>query len=150
MVVMALGSLLGSRKNTVAQEDRRPSAYLAGPYGARGLAEGLERLGIKVHRFRHSLRQLRTETADSVPVAFVLLDPSEPLRAVEAEQLQEWNKAGPGDGLVMAGPGAASLMHCFGYNVDWRFFDSVEVRSPDPADTGLWPKVAGVLAARTA
>jgi Domain of unknown function (DUF4350) len=147
-VLVALGALFGSRRNTLAQEDRRPSVYLTGPFGARGLAEGLGRLGITVHRFRHSMRQL-PETGDTLPVAFVLLNPSEPLRSVEAQQLQQWNQDAPENNLVIAGPGAASLMRCYGYHVDWRFFDSVLVRAPNPADAGRWPKVAGVLAATT-
>jgi hypothetical protein len=147
VVVVGLGALLGSRRNTLAQEDRRPSAYLAGPYGARGLAEALERLGIRVRRFRHGLRQLTIERGDSAPVAFVLLDPSEPLRGAEAGKLRAWNDARPGNDLVLAGPRTSSLIRCFGYEVDWRFFDSIEVRPLVPADAGRWPKVAGVLAA---
>jgi hypothetical protein len=149
MLIVALGALLGSRRNTLDQEDRRPSTYLAGPYGARGLAEALERLGVQVRRFRRGLRQLTVEAADSAPVAFVLLDPSAPLRGAEAEKLRSWNDARPGNDLVIAGPQSSSLMQCFGYEVDWRSFDSVEVRAPDPAEAGRWPKVAGVLAAST-
>jgi hypothetical protein len=147
IAVVALAAALGARGNRLDQEDRRPSAFLSGPLGARALAESLERLGIDVRRHRRGLRQLEPDTTTNGRVALVLLDPSESIRGVEVEQVLAWAEATPEGDLVLAGRGAAQVMRCFGYALDWRFFDSVEVTPRSPGvEVGDWPKAAGVLA----
>lgn len=149
IAVVALAAALGARGNRLDQEDRRPSTFLSGPYGARGLAESLGRLGMDVRRERRGLRRLQPDTTVSGRTALVLLDPSEPIRGAEVEQVLAWADATPRGDMVLAGRGAAQVMRCFGYALDWRFFDSVEVVPPSfEAGSGDWPKAAGVLASR--
>jgi hypothetical protein len=38
-------------------------------------------------------------------------------------------------------------MRCYGYRLDWRFLDSLDVRPSGEFAGGAWPRVAGVLAA---
>jgi hypothetical protein len=147
IAVVVLAAALGARGDRLGQEDRRPSAFLSGPHGARGLAESLERLGIDVRRYRRGLRQLQPDPAVNGRTALLLLDPSTPIRGAEVELVRAWADATPEGGLVLAGRGAAQVMRCFGYALDWRFLDSVEVRSPSvEVEVGNWPRAAGVLA----
>jgi hypothetical protein len=146
--VVALGSFLGVRRQPLGQEDARPSTFLAAPLGARGLAEGLTRLGVTVRRDRHGLQHLPSDSTGSGRV-YVLLDPTAPLRGSEVARLKTWNDAREGNALLLAGPGAADLMRCYGYALDWRRLDSVEVRPPGPSGPMPWPRVGGVLAAVT-
>jgi hypothetical protein len=147
IAVVALAAGLGARGNRLDQEDRRPSAFLSGPHGARGLAESLERLGLDVRRHRLGLRRLTPDTTTNGRTALMLLDPREPIRGAEVELVLSWAGGTPRRDLVLAGRGAAQVMRCFGYALDWRFFDSVEVM-PRSFETefGAWPKAAGVLA----
>jgi hypothetical protein len=149
LVVIGIAALLGGRGNPLSSEDRRASTLLSGPLGARALAEGLGRLGVEVRRFRGGLRQLQADGADRARTAYVLLDPPVPVRGAEVERVMAWAEAGNGAGVVLAGRGAESLMRCFGYALDWRFLDSVEVKGPPLPAVGPWPRVAGVLAAAT-
>jgi hypothetical protein len=146
VLVATLIGLLTARGDTRVVEDRRPSAFLPGPYGTKGLAEALERVGIAVQRFRSSLRRLDLDSTGASRAAFVLLDPELPLRPAEVEQLRAWNEARWGHDLVLAGRGASDLMRCYGYAVDWRFLDSLELRSPTAAGPDRWPSVAGIIA----
>jgi hypothetical protein len=147
IALVALAAALGARGNRLDQEDRRSSTFLSGPHGARGLAESLERLGTDVRRERRGLRRLQPDSAVDGRTALVLLDPREPIHGVEVELVRAWADATPQGDLILAGRGAAQVMRCFGYALDWRFFDSVEVTPRSfEAEFGEWPKAAGVLA----
>jgi hypothetical protein len=149
VVVATAIALLTSRGAGQAAEDRRPSAFLPGPYGTKGLAQGLERVGIEVRRFRSSLRRLDLDSTGEPRIAFAVLDPGLPLRPAEEEKLRAWNEARVGHDLVLAGRGAANLMRCYGYALDWRLLDSLGLRPREDAGLGRWPAVAGVIAAST-
>jgi hypothetical protein len=146
VALVSIAALLGSRKGPGEEDDRRPSVYLTGPYGARGLSDALGRMGVEVHRFRRGLRKLETDSGAAMPAAFVLLDPTEPVTGGDVDKVRAWNDARPEHGLVLAGRGAAAVMRCYGYVLDWRSFDSLDLRSPAGA-VGRWPRVSGVLAA---
>jgi hypothetical protein len=149
LVLVSVAALLGGRGNPRSEEDPRPSTLVVGPFGARGLADGLERLGVEVLRFRHPLRQLDRNVGRGPKSALAVLDPSYPLTTADEDFILDWSQGGHGTGLVLAGRGAADLMRCFGYALDWRFLDSLDVRAAGEATAGRWPKVAGVLAATT-
>ncbi len=142
--VVTLAAALGMRGNTAAAADWRASVFLAGPDGARALAEALERMGIDVRRYRRGLRQLARDTAANGGTALVLLDPSSPIEGTEVEQIRAWDDANRG-GLFLAGRGASAVMRCYGYGLDWRGYDSVAVAAPG-GEPGTWPSTAAVLA----
>jgi len=77
----------------------------------------------------------------------VLLDPSFPITGTEVELVRAWDDS-TGGGLLLAGRGAAAVMRCYGYGIDWRTLDSTEVR-PAGDEAGSWPRTPGVLASRT-
>src|SRR5262249_4196379 len=56
--VLILGAAVGASRNHSEDEDPRASSYLPGPMGERGLADALQRLGVRVDRFRRRYRQL--------------------------------------------------------------------------------------------
>ncbi len=149
-LVVALAATLGRGQRRGGESDPRPSTLLAGPWGARGLADALSRLGIRTTRFRRGLQALPSDTGAHSRTALVLLDPTFPLSGSEVEAVRGWSDSAGGGDLVLAGPGTAGLMRCFGYAVDRRPFDSVTVRGGTPLAPGVqWPRVAAVLAATT-
>jgi hypothetical protein len=140
-VLVMMAGALGQRDNRAGSEDPRASSYLAGPAGARALAEALGRLGIAVDRHRRTLRQLPLESAGGARTALLVLDPMHPIRGADVGEVLGWSEAAGGGDLILAGDGARWLIRCFGYAVDWRGFDSV------PLTGAGWQPVSAVLAA---
>jgi hypothetical protein len=143
-LLSVLAAALGTRENRAAEADPRASAFVAGPLGSRGLAESLERLHVEVVRFRRSTRLLPRDSAGGRRSALLLLNPPERLSAGERDDVLAWQDAPDGGDLVLAGRATSRLMACFGYGVDWRGLDSLELK-PAPG-TGPWPRVNAVLA----
>ncbi len=151
-MLVALAAALGQRENRAGEGDPRPSTLLAGPRGARGLADALQRLGITVLRFRRGLQALPRDSTGSGRTVLALLEPSMPLSGGEAATIRDWAEGKDGGDLLLAGRGTNALMRCFGYAVEWRPFDSVTVRTsglPPATGHGGWPPVGAVLAATT-
>ncbi len=116
-------AMLGASKATKVDHDARPSTFLAGPEGARGLLEATRGLGIEVRRFRQRPREL-AKLADSSRRLLVILNPSASISAPELTPFLAFSKS---TDLLLAGRGADHLMRCFGYRVDQKLFDSVRV-----------------------
>jgi hypothetical protein len=57
LVLAVLAAGLGQRSNALLPDFRR-STYLAGPHGARAVADGLRRLGVQVKQYRRRSREL--------------------------------------------------------------------------------------------
>src|SRR5439155_20037942 len=126
----------------VADEDRRRSTFLAGPGGARGWAEALERLGVKVERLRR--RPAAFDTLSSTGTLVAVLGPSTALSAREGLTV-----AGlPGD-LLLAGPGAGAAFRCFGYDVRVHWRDSLTLVTP-PVGDRPFPRARAELIRRPA
>lgn len=148
-LLVALGAALGRRGNNPADQDLRPSSYLAGPAGVRGLAEALSRLGIEVERSRRPVRTLVARGDSGRRTAVVWLNPDVSLDGREIQLVADWSARAGGPDLVLAGPQLSPLMNCFGYGVDSRrFADPLPLRPLVPGET--WPEVGAVLAARSA
>jgi len=105
--------------------DSQPSTRLAGPRGARGLAQILTRLGVRVEERRRALFDL---ASDSLPVdtseVLILLSPVSPPTAPEIAALQRY--VAQGGNLLIAGdapeePGTFTIgrrqhtLGCFGF-----------------------------------
>ena len=58
LVLAVLAAGLGQRSNRAPSQDFRRSTYLAGPHGARAVADGLRRLGVQVKQYRRRSREL--------------------------------------------------------------------------------------------
>jgi hypothetical protein len=140
-LLATLAATLGQRENRSEQEDPRASSYLPGPRGARGLADALIRLGLRVERFRRRLRQLAVDSLGGRGTILALVDPAFGFSVGEREEILAWHAGEPGGDLLLAGPGASGLMRCFGHRVDWRAPDSVALRG-----VSGWPRVGGVIA----
>jgi hypothetical protein len=126
LFVLGTGAaLLGSRRGGTKDEDPRRSTFLATPQGARGWAEGLERLGVAVTRYRRAPRELRHHPAPAAArrPLFAVLDPAQPLAPAEARVLL----ADTTRDLLAAGARAGGLLGCFGYQVT-RLRDSTPLR----------------------
>ncbi|HET6578082.1 MAG TPA: DUF4350 domain-containing protein [Gemmatimonadales bacterium] len=139
-LVLALAiaaGLAGLGRARLTDADQRRSTFLAGPAGARGYADALARLGVRVERFRRPLG-----TLDSVPglrtvVAF--LGPSigfDPRDGLAVASLHA--------DLLLAGPGAAAAFRCLGWDVQPRFRDSLAV-APPGGRSAPFPRVHAVL-----
>ncbi len=132
-------AILGESNATRVDRDARPSTFLAGPEGSRGLLEATRGLGIAVRRFRQRPREL-ARLADSSRQLLVILDPTAPVSAPELMLFLQFSKSAD---LLLAGKGADHLMRCFGYRVDRKVFDSVAVMGL----AGKAPRVNATLVA---
>jgi uncharacterized protein DUF4350 len=123
-VLIMIAASLGRRGTGRVDQDRRSSSFLTGPAGARGLADALQRLGIRVRRFRE-----RTGGLAGLPPeqrqALLVLDPTAPLAPPEVAQIVGFlgKNAGQGGDLVLAGRGAEPVMRCFGYRLSPDRYD---------------------------
>lgn len=93
-----------------SQHDPRASTYLAGPHGARGLAETLRRLGVPVRRRERALFDLPRPRTGRPADLYVFLDISIPT-AAELDAVRE-HVAGGGRVFVA---GETWIERCFGY-----------------------------------
>ena len=144
-VLVMFAAALGRRGTARVTQDQRSSSFLTGPAGARGLADALQRLGIRVRRFRErtgALTGLRAERRE----ALVVLDPTAPLAPPEVGQIVEYlhGTAEQGGDLVLAGRGAEPVMRCFGYKLSADRYDPIAVAPP-----GVPPGVAPATVHRT-
>lgn len=125
-LLAALVAAVSARGGEDAPSRQPPSSYLTGPGGASGLAEGLERLGIGVTRWRRPWRSLKV--ADTIPSLFVVLDPSRSVTWREASRLVARSRStGP---VLIAGSSARSVLNCWGWRVEPRGRDSIRVTRP--------------------
>ena len=147
-LLVAIAAALGRRENQGVDQDLRPSSYLAGPAGVRGLADALGQLGIQVERSRRPLRALAARQFEGQRTAVVLLNPDLDLDGTEIQLLAEWSAREDGPDLVLAGAQVSPLMHCFGYGVDFGQLSRFAIRAPVAGDS--WPELRAVLAARSA
>src|ERR687883_194484 len=89
LVLGTIVSALGSRRLRTTSDDPRRSTYLAGPSGARGFADALERLGVRVTRYRRPSETLDTRELPKGRRLVAVLGPSLPLKPDEARHLAE-------------------------------------------------------------
>jgi hypothetical protein len=141
LVLSVSAGVIGVRQARVADADPRRSIFLAGPSGARGFAETLERLGVHVQSFRRPVAAYDTIESPRTLVAF--LDPSSRLDAREGLTV-----AGLRTDLLLAGPGAAAALRCFGWDVRPRFFDSLAIAPPPGSEPRRFPRPRAVLVHR--
>jgi hypothetical protein len=114
-----LAGTMGARHNRTAPPDSRRSTFLNGPYGAKGYAAVLTRLGIKIDRFRQRTAMLGQLRAGQDRPLFVVLSP-ELFDGSDARALTEFTARGD---LLLAGYSTAAAMRCFGYDVEVRESD---------------------------
>jgi hypothetical protein len=142
-IVFVLGvtaGLIGVQRARLSDADPRRSTFLAGPSGARGLAEALGRLGVTVQPFRRPIALLDS-AAPGTLTAF--LDPSLALSAREGQQVA----ALPGD-LLVTGARANTALKCLGWEVIPRPYDSGAVTPPSGAEPRRFPRSRAVLLQR--
>ncbi|HSE66883.1 MAG TPA: hypothetical protein VLB12_07845, partial [Gemmatimonadales bacterium] len=146
LVLAVLAASLGQRSNRTPSQDFRRSTYLAGPHGARAVADGLRRLGVQVKQYRRRSRELINLEPSADRYAFAVLDPTESIRPGE---LDDFLELGERVDLVVAGPGATRLMRCFGYAYQAQYGDSVQATEPGGTVSEQSPWVEAVLGAST-
>src|SRR5881394_486569 len=125
---------LGARHARTGDTDIRRSTFLAGPSGALGYAQAVERLGVHVERWRRPSGELRQRRGDSTVVA--VLGPTAALEVRDAAALVATTPD-----LLLAGRGAEMAFQCLGYH--WRVGNDDE-NAPD----GVEAAVEGILVAR--
>lgn len=117
-IVTVLGVVVaaaGSRGQRPQDEDVRRSTYLAGPNGARGYAEALQLVGVRVTRLRERTPALARRAGEHGREIYAALDPSVPLSPLDALHIRRYAVAG--GPVLLAGSGSVSAMQCFGYAV---------------------------------
>ena len=142
VLVLAVGAgALGERRAGQTDVDDRRSTFLTGPAGARGYAEALGRLGVRVEPFRRPPSSLDAAPGPRTLVAF--LGPSRDLSPREGAAV-----AGLHADLLLAGRGAAAALRCLGYEIRPRLRDSLDVQPPPGGEPGPWPRVRATLERR--
>jgi hypothetical protein len=140
--VVLLAFALGRARRPPQLGDRRPSTFLTGPAGARGLADALEQLDVRVERWRGRLRELVATPETDAVRTLALLDPGRGLEATEVMAVAGWHQEESG-GLILVGPGTDPLMQCFGWATGQVSFSPAAVHPPGdavlrPAEIGLF------------
>jgi len=102
---------LGTRGRREPDLDRRRSTFLTGPDGAKGFAEALERLGVRVERFHRRPASLAADSGGG-PTVLALLGPADPPDLLDATAIVSF--AGRND-LLLAGAATNAVMRCYGY-----------------------------------
>jgi hypothetical protein len=130
-----LGALIGSLGVRGATDiaGQPPSTYLAGPGGGSGLAEALERMGVRVTRLRRTWRTLEPAT-DPEGTLLAVLAPSQPITPREVELLRK--RAVTTGPVLLAGTGVDVAMGCWGWRSILRGVDSIPVRLPGGTRAG--------------
>lgn len=144
-IVVVLGlvaALFGAQRARQTDADRRRSTLLTGPSGARGFADALERLGVRVEPFERPVGMLHSDDAGETLTAF--LGPTSPLSSSEGAAVAGFH----GD-LLLAGYRVSAAMRCLGWGVRPRWVDSLGV-VPPPGTVGAFPSVRAVLERRSA
>jgi uncharacterized protein DUF4350 len=133
----------GNRSPHPPQFDLRPSTYLSGPDGSKGLYEVLRSLGRLTERRRTPLFTLAEERAHR-PAILVLLNPFVDLEDAELQQVVRFVRSG---GAVLATGWGAGVTRCAG----WRPLralpraDSIGVRVPGAGASLRLPRASRVL-----
>jgi hypothetical protein len=134
-------ALLGRRGEGKVDPDFRPSTFLSGPAGARGLLDALVRMRIPVQRFRKRSLQLAALPLPSRS-ALVILAPTVPLSGPDRAEILALL---PRVDLILAGRRTEPLIRCFGYRVARRILDSSQVALPGIVPGGDAPWVRATL-----
>jgi hypothetical protein len=140
-VLAMTAGLVGVQRAQLSDLDPRRSTFLAGPSGARGFAEALEQLGVRVEAFRRPTGAFDTVAAPRTLTAF--LDPTRTLSPHEGPVV-----AGLRTDLLVAGLGAGAAFRCLGWNVLVRRYDSLAVAPPPGAEARRFPRPRAVLVKR--
>jgi hypothetical protein len=133
---------LGSRDRREPDFDPRRSTFLTGPDGARGYADGLARLRVRVERFRLRPRELRRVDTTGGPILFAVIGPTEEIDPLEAAAIVGF---GGSHDLLLAGKGADTAMRCYGYSVETRPNAMLAVapgQRPADSDVRVWAVLA--------
>ncbi len=123
-LAVAVAIFAGLRAAVGGAEGGTPSAYLAGPDGAKGVYEVLQRLGRPLERRRTPLYDLTR--ARRPPALLVVLDPPDDLTAAELEQVVRYVRSG---GAVLAAGDGGGITRCTGWDAHTAFLKG------DPTDS---------------
>ena len=143
-LVLALAiaaGLVGLSRERLTDADTRRSTFLSGPGGARGFAEALERLGVRVETVRRQAAVLDSAAPPRTLTAFV--GPSRDLDASEGRAI-----AGLRRDLLLAGPGASAAIRCLGWDLRPRVRDTLPIAPPAGAEARPFPGAHAILRPR--
>jgi Domain of unknown function (DUF4350) len=141
---IAIAIWAANRAPPTPQFDLRPSTYLSGPDGSKGLYEVLRSLGRLTERRRTPLFRLAEERAHR-PAILVILSPAFGLRDVELEQVARYVRGG---GAVVVSGWGGGVTRCAGWRTQRASprDDSVAVRVAGEAENLRLPRANRVLA----
>jgi hypothetical protein len=142
LVLGVVAGLVGLSRERLTDADIRRSTLLAGPAGARGFAEALQRLGVRVETFRRPVAALDSAAPPRTLTAFV--GPSRYLDAREGRAL-----AGLGRDVLLAGTGASAAIRCLGWDLRPRVRGTLSIARPAGAEARAFPPVEAVLMPRS-
>jgi hypothetical protein len=129
-LAVAAAVVAGLRNALGGAEGGTPSAFLAGPDGAKGVYDVLQRLGRPAERRRTPLYDLTRVRRP--PALLVVLDPPDDLTAAELEQVVRYVRSG---GAVLAAGAGGGITRCTGWDSHAAFLrgyagDSQAVQQP--------------------
>ena len=148
--VVALAAAVGASRRGTPPDDVRASSFIAGPNGARALADGLRRLDVQVRSSRQLFPDLDNDSTGRGRRLLAIISPVLEISGAEQEKLLA-QLAGPrGADLLLVGVASSDLMRCFGFRVDTRPPESVRVRPVAGQEHGgEWPRLGALLSRST-
>ncbi|HEX5385153.1 MAG TPA: DUF4350 domain-containing protein [Gemmatimonadales bacterium] len=120
LLAATLVAVLGVRSNRRPSDDPRRSTYLSGPNGARGMAQALGRLGVRVVQLRQNPAWHLQEAAVRPGAVLAVLGPQYPLTPSEGIALATLPHGVSAPDLLLAGIETNAAMRCFGWRAERR------------------------------
>lgn len=128
-LVVVIAAATGQRARVGENPDFRTSSYNPSRDGVKGTADALERLGVRVVRWRERPRRL-LRSVGGKGTLFAVLNPINEPSTDEWQSVRDLANDSLGSDLLLAGNGASPLMRCFGFAIGSSVFDSAQAVVP--------------------
>ncbi|MFN8580551.1 MAG: hypothetical protein U0163_06160 [Gemmatimonadaceae bacterium] len=132
-LAMVAVALIARVRRPAVDRDYRTSSLLAGPAGARGLADALTRAGVRVERLRDRALVSHPPRGEAVPAALLIVAPIKYFTTMELASVMHRAVAADGEALILSQVNGPVLARCLGLGVSFDVIDSAGIGEPNHA-----------------